>query len=397
MFLFLSIATFLITSASASPEVLYDDELSLTSGTFDFVPDNNASASYAVDNFTDLGALHAASVEGGFDFNATDEYYSSFGSFSLNNISDIETSWSGGNSWSIFINGESVSSGLGGNEIENGDTVTFWYCPTNSTTYAPILEEASYVVNITVTPEVLYDDELRLTSGTFDFVPDNNASASYAIDNFTDLGALHAASVDGDFDFNATDEYYSSYGSFSLNNISDIEGSWSGGNSWSIFINGESVSSGLGGNEIENGDTVTFWYCPTNSTTYAPILEEASYVVNIDVSIEDNDDHDDSSNSHSSGGGTGQATIVRNEDETETDEKPVVENNDPETSENDESQDPIDSQEKSPDIIEQENPDVAESTDENQEESQNATPGFESVFAIAGLVLSAVLLMRRND
>jgi PGF-pre-PGF domain-containing protein len=128
------------------------------------------------------------------------------------------------------------------------------------------------------------------------------------------------------------------------------------------------------------------YFCFTAVTdSFSPFTISADYIVS------------SGGNSHSSGGGTGQATIISNEDEPETDEKPVVENNDPETSENDESQDPIDSQEKSPDIIEQENPDVGEYTGENPKESQNAIPGFESVFAIAGLVLSAVLLMRRND
>jgi hypothetical protein len=290
--MFILVCVFVLMSATVStattggPHVIYDGELSLTGGTFDFVPSNNASAGYEIDNFTDLGALYAASLDGDFGFNATDDYYSLYGSFSLKNITDVESSWSGGPTWFIFINGESASLGLGANQIENGDTVTLWYCPYNSATYEPITEEATYVVNISVAADIIYDEELSLTGGTFDFVPSNNASASYPVDNFTDLGALYAASLDGDFGFNATDDYYSLYESFSLKNITDVESSWSCGPTWFIFINGESASLGLGANQIENGDTVTFWYCPYNSATYEPITEEATYVVNISVAAD---------------------------------------------------------------------------------------------------------------
>ncbi|SES81396.1 protein of unknown function, partial [Methanococcoides vulcani] len=138
----------------AAPSVIWDGEVELPSGTFDFVPANNQSASYEINNFTDLGALVAANQSAGFSINISDEWYASFGSFWINGINGTNNEpWGpSSKSWSILINDVPASEGLSKNTLKNGDVVSFWFCPTNSTTFEPILGEATYVLNITLKP-----------------------------------------------------------------------------------------------------------------------------------------------------------------------------------------------------------------------------------------------------
>ncbi|WP_067048345.1 outer membrane protein assembly factor BamB family protein [Methanofollis ethanolicus] len=276
-----------------APTTIWDGSVSLSDTTFTFVPSNNASASYEINRTTDLGALDTAATEVGFTFNASDAWYASYGSFLLEDIEGIANEdWTKSNakSWSIFVNGSPAPSGLGANDLKDGDELTFYYCPTNSTTYAPLIDEAAYVVaidiNVSSGPTVIWDGSVALSDTTFTFVPSNNASASYEINRTTDLGALDTAATEGGLTFNASDAWYASYGSFLLEDIEGIANEdWTKLNakSWSIFVNGSPAPSGLGANDLEDGDELTFYYCPTNSTTYAPIIDEATYVLIIDI------------------------------------------------------------------------------------------------------------------
>ncbi|WP_167879475.1 DUF4430 domain-containing protein, partial [Methanococcoides sp. NM1] len=247
----------------AAPSVIWDGEVELPSGAFDFVPTNNQSASYEINNFTDLGALVAANQSAGFSINISDEWYASFGSFWINGINGTNNEpWGpSSKSWSILINDVPASEGLSKNTLKNGDVVSFWFCPTNSTTFEPIIDEATYVLNITLKPTtVIWDGEVELPSGTFEFVPTNNQSASYEINNFTDLGALVAANQSAGFSINISDEWYASFGSFWINGINGTNNEpWSPtSKSWSILINDVPASEGLSKNTLKNGDVVSF-------------------------------------------------------------------------------------------------------------------------------------------
>ena len=270
-----------LTVQTTVQEVLFDGTVTLTNGsTFAFVPSNNASASYTVNSTTDLGALTAT----GLPFNASDKWYASYGSFYINSIEGIENEAWPNNTWAIYINDVPAPKGLGGNELEDGDNVKFYFCPANATTYAYITEDASYLLNITVNtiPDILFDGTVTLTNGsTFAFVPSNNASASYTVNSTTDLGALTATGLP----FNASDKWYASYGSFYINSIEGIENEAWPNNTWAIYINDVPAPKGLGGNELEDGDNVKFYFCPANATTYAYITEDASYLLNITVSV----------------------------------------------------------------------------------------------------------------
>ena len=139
-------ALLVVTPASGEMDVLFDDTVTLTDGTtFAFVPSNNASASYDVNSTTDLGALNAT----GLAFNASDKWYAAYDSFFLESIAGIEDDWPN-NTWCIYINDAPAQKGLGGNELGDGDNVKFYFCPQNATTYEYIIEDASYLVNISV-------------------------------------------------------------------------------------------------------------------------------------------------------------------------------------------------------------------------------------------------------
>ena len=134
----------------------------------------------------------------------------------------------------------------------------------------------------TTVQDILFDGTVTLTNGTiFSFVPSNNASASYIVNSTTDLGALIATGLA----FNASDTWYAAYGSFWLESIEGIENEVWPNNTWCIYINDAPASNGLGGNELEDGDNVKFYFCPANATTYAYIIENASYLVDITVSV----------------------------------------------------------------------------------------------------------------
>ncbi|NVO66605.1 outer membrane protein assembly factor BamB family protein [Methanofollis tationis] len=137
-------------------------------------------------------------------------------------------------------------------------------------------------------PDVIWDGTVTLTGTTFAFTPSNNASASYTINRTTDLGALDAAATAGGFTFNASDAWYATYGSFMLEDIDGIANEdWTQENarSWSIFINGAAAPTGIGANDLHDGDRLTFSYCPTDPVTWAPLIDQAAYVVSIDVDV----------------------------------------------------------------------------------------------------------------
>ncbi len=234
---------------------------------------------------------------GGFTFNASDAWYASFGSFLLEDINGIANdAWGAPNahSWALYLNGAPTSVGLGGNNLAEGDTVTFYYCPSDPVTYANLIDEATYIVDIDVivdsgAPEYIFDGDVTVYTGeTFSFVPSNDASASYTINRTTDLGALDNAATMGGFTFNASDDWYESYGSFLLEDINGIANEdWTQSNahSWALYLNGAPASAGLGANNLADGDTLTFYYCPSDPDTYAYLIDEATHIVNINVAV----------------------------------------------------------------------------------------------------------------
>ena len=134
---------------------------------------------------------------------------------------------------------------------------------------------------ITVGLQVLYDETVNLTSGqTFDFTAkDGTVYTDLPIE--TDLGALQSTGLD----FVANDEWYDLYGSFFLESIEGVENAADWSYSWAIYINDVYASVGLSQNTLEDGDNVKFYYLPYDPVSYEALIDQALYLVDIDVDI----------------------------------------------------------------------------------------------------------------
>jgi outer membrane protein assembly factor BamB len=313
-----------VDDGSVTPAYIFDGSVTVTEGeTFSFVPSNNASASYTMNRTTDLGALDIAATAGDFTFSASDGWYADYGSFLLGDINGIandEWGTENAHSWALYLNGAPTPVGLGANDLVDGDTLTFYYCPTDTETWSALIDEATHIVNIdvtfddgSVTPAYIFNGGVTVTKGeTFSFVPSNNASASYTMNRTTDLGALDIAATLGGFTFNASDAWYASYGSFLLEDINGIANedyTKPNAHSWVLYLNGASASAGLGANDLVDGDTVTLYYCPSDPVTYAYLIDEATHIVNIDVTVSPVK-ISDVEVTNASRGGTSRATVT---------------------------------------------------------------------------------------
>ncbi|NLA37785.1 MAG: PQQ-binding-like beta-propeller repeat protein, partial [Methanomicrobiales archaeon] len=219
---------------------------------FTIVPSNNESAAYVINRTSALGALDAAATKSGFDYTVL-ETDDGLILYSIGGTTCNETS---GDSWLYSVNGVPADVWAADYPLGDGDIITYWYGSPGSTP-----ETSRVVVGITASipalPEpvpTLWDGSVSLTKDeTFQFVPSNNASASYTVDRITDLGALALAAQAGNFTFSASDAWYASMGSFFLEDIAGIANEdWQQENarSWSIFINGALAPAGLGGNTL---------------------------------------------------------------------------------------------------------------------------------------------------
>ena len=140
-------------------------------------------------------------------------------------------------------------------------------------------------------PAEIFNGTVTLEDGTFTFVPSNDPSNSYQVENLTDHGALDAASNDetSGFTYNASDEYYEDYGSFYLTDINGVQDNYGASTSWFVYINGELAPLGLSQNVIKDDDQVTFMYAPYEYTANEVTVDtaNASYIVDIKVEVED--------------------------------------------------------------------------------------------------------------
>ncbi len=134
---------------------------------------------------------------------------------------------------------------------------------------------------------VLYNDTVVLTEGNFTFMP-SNASVSYEISNFTDMGALSATGLDfkvtdlgkmaGEMNGNMTEK------TFVLESIEGYQNNNETQEKWFILINGVMATENIGMNPVNANDTVSFVYAPEEAGR--PVLEGAKYLVEIGISTE---------------------------------------------------------------------------------------------------------------
>ncbi|MFY1111809.1 MAG: fasciclin domain-containing protein, partial [Methanosarcinaceae archaeon] len=180
------------------PDVRFDDDVVLIPGNFTFVPSNNETASYELDNFTDIGALNASELS----FNASDEEFNETGAFILESIDGIENNATRGEFWFIFINDELAPEDFGLNTVNIGDNVKFLY--TLDEGGDPVIEEASYEVNITIVEPEPEPEEMDIIETA---EADGNFTALLAALNATNL--TDALKGDGPFTvFAPTDDAF---------------------------------------------------------------------------------------------------------------------------------------------------------------------------------------------
>ncbi|RLF34296.1 MAG: hypothetical protein DRN21_03235 [Thermoplasmata archaeon] len=106
----------------------WEGDVSLVKNTtFEVIADNSGNT-YIISSTTALGALDAASRQGGFDYSVNDEWYAQFGSLLIDSIAGTENQ--GMDGWQYWVNYPDDPLpwvGADNYELENGDTVDFFY------------------------------------------------------------------------------------------------------------------------------------------------------------------------------------------------------------------------------------------------------------------------------
>jgi DMSO/TMAO reductase YedYZ molybdopterin-dependent catalytic subunit/frataxin-like iron-binding protein CyaY len=121
-----------VVSLAPAMDVLYDGEVALTPGETFSVTAYNSGKAYTVSKTTPLGALHAASIAGGFTYAVTDKKYGESGALLLDDIGDYPYV-KGGSKWLAYVNGEykdgydNPAWALNLIELVDGDKVEFYY------------------------------------------------------------------------------------------------------------------------------------------------------------------------------------------------------------------------------------------------------------------------------
>jgi hypothetical protein len=218
--------------------------------------------------------------------------------FYLNNFIDCSTpfvssgstttaSWESPSAIDYTYQGSSYSSVLGNyysdytGEDSNGDGIGDTAATHNLGTDSYPLMNAWTGGEVTSELEILYDDAVYLME-TDVSVEASNSGSSYDVSERSDLGALLASGLN----YSTSDKWYADYGSFYLVGIEGIEEKTWPGAGWGIYINGVAADYGLGLNDVEDGDVVSFYYAPYNSSSNEQFLDDATYVVHITVSDE---------------------------------------------------------------------------------------------------------------
>ncbi len=112
--------------------------------------------------------------------------------------------------------------------------------------------------------DVIFSGKVNLTPGEIFTVTAYNSGDDYSIDQATGLGALHAASIAGSFDYDVTDKNYAQSGTLLLDNIESYERNEPG--LWYVYVD-ESYkdsyskkSHALNLLTVSDGDKVALYY-----------------------------------------------------------------------------------------------------------------------------------------
>jgi len=224
---------------------------------------NNVSTNITLDQRSVLGALDAAATAGGFDYTVREEEWGPF-IYSIGNVQYDETS---GDAWFFMVNNITADVGAADYLLQDGDRVTLWYGPENSTA-----ETADYVVTFWASiPEWM---PVTLTPGSFNITATNSGD-EYTVDRLTPLGALDASGTP----YTVDDSYYQEYGSLFIDSIQGRENE--GASGWMYQVNDIVPPVGPNTYTLSDGDEVVFYWSGSMESTPA----SSDQVVPIRVSL----------------------------------------------------------------------------------------------------------------
>ncbi len=264
---------YITVSAAPTIDVLYDGTVDLTpDDTFDVTAYNLGGGTYAVDEATPLGALHAT----GLTYDVTDKNYGTSGALLLDNIGSYPYVKGGGN-WLAYVNDvykdgyNNAAGALNLIQLVDGDKVEFYYAAGISdkadlnAVKAAATAAVKTVANTEVPPnmDVLYDGTVSLIpDDTFDVTAYNLGGGTYAVDEATPLGALHATGLT----YDVTDKNYGTSGALLLDNVSTYLRDKTNNIYWYAYVNDvykdgyNNAAGALNLIELVDGDKVEFYY-----------------------------------------------------------------------------------------------------------------------------------------
>jgi outer membrane protein assembly factor BamB len=237
-------------------QILWEGEVQLSPGerTLD------VSGSPTIDNFSALAALVEASKDN-FNISVLNTEWGLF----VSSIANIEPK--NNYYWLYAVNGEIPSVGAADFEVEENDTVEFFYAP-----WGVSHEKARYrvIIHVNLT-NVLYKVNVGLKPGVVTI-------GNHSVGNFTALGALEAASQKVGFDYLVS--YYESFGLF----VTSIAGIANQGYSgWMYAVNNVTPAVAAERYAVKDGDKIWWYY----STSMNDTPKTAPFAIQIVVTAPD--------------------------------------------------------------------------------------------------------------
>jgi hypothetical protein len=232
-------------------QILWEGEVRLSPG--ERTLDINGSPT--IGNFSVLAALLEASKDN-FNLSVLNTEWGLY----VNSIADVQPE--NNYYWLYAVNGEMPSVGASEFEVEENDTVEFFFAP-----WGVSNEKARYriIIHVNLT-NVLYKVNVGLKPGV---VTIGNRS----VGNLTALGALEAASRKVGFDYEVSDAYYESFGLL-VTSIAGISNQYGG---WMYMVNNVTPAVAADRYAVENGDVVWWFY----STSMNDTPKTSPYVIEI--------------------------------------------------------------------------------------------------------------------
>jgi PKD repeat protein/DMSO/TMAO reductase YedYZ molybdopterin-dependent catalytic subunit len=147
---------YITVSEPSTVDILFDGTVALPADETFTITAYNSDNTYTINKNTPLGALHAAAIAGGFNYDVTDKKYSpSSEVLLLDNIGNYNYV-KGGSEWYAYVNGvykdgyTNSADALNLVELIDGDKVEFYYADSETTDYNVVKEAAIAGVKIIV-------------------------------------------------------------------------------------------------------------------------------------------------------------------------------------------------------------------------------------------------------